>query len=429
MVTSPRLPIGPRRWEWAVLGLFVLVVVAFGVIVEVRAVFLDTSKTDFGVYARAAWALRTGQDPYEIIDNNGWHYCYPLPFAILLTPLADPYPWAVRDGYLPFAVSVGLWYLLETIAIAISAHLFANAILPREIAGSRRWWYARFVPVILALGGLAYSLARGQANVIVVLCIAAMFASSMRGRRLASGGWLAAAALVKVIPAYLVLWPIMRRDARSLLGASVAAALLLFLLPLPWMSPERTMHLDLKIVELVLRPGAVGDGDQTRAKELTDTTSTDSQSFAAVIHAWRYPDRENRPAMASRETKLAHWILGAILTILTIAFGSSRARGEPAEVLVILGCLCVVMLLVSPVSHMHYYALAYPLVAGLWLKGLANRPEAFTPDRWTLFVLIAWSVLTSVPLLPGSLCEALREGGLGTLATLALWAYAIWPRR
>src|SRR6185437_8984662 len=77
------------KFGLAVLALFYL---GLGVTTVLRSAFLSSPKTDFQVYARAAWAVRAGEDLYAVTDNNGWHYIYPPPFAILLAPLADPYP-------------------------------------------------------------------------------------------------------------------------------------------------------------------------------------------------------------------------------------------------------------------------------------------------------------------------------------------------
>jgi len=39
------------------------------------------------------------------------------------------------------------------------------------------------------------------------------------------------------------------------------------------------------------------------------------------------------------------------------------------------------MLLVTPVSHMHYYAYGLPLACGLYLRGLAVNPAGISPGR------------------------------------------------
>src|SRR5439155_13554060 len=184
-------------------------------------------KTDFQVYARAAWAVRAGQDIYSHTDNNGWHYVYPPAFAVLLAPLADPYPFMPSDGFLPFWLSVAVWYAFSAICICYAVHVLANAVLPDAVRGSRRWWYARLVPVLVCLGGIGQTAARGQVNLLLVALVAAAFAATVRGRRLASGACLAATAVLKIIPALLVLFPLVRRDWRALAGGVLAAIVLL----------------------------------------------------------------------------------------------------------------------------------------------------------------------------------------------------------
>ena len=55
----PDLAPGDRplyRWEQAAVLLLLLLVVGFGALTLVRSAYLTTRKTDYGVYARAAWA-------------------------------------------------------------------------------------------------------------------------------------------------------------------------------------------------------------------------------------------------------------------------------------------------------------------------------------------------------------------------------------
>jgi hypothetical protein len=83
------------------------------------------------------------------------------------------------------------------------------------------------------------------------------------------------------------------------------------------------------------------------------------------------------------------------------------------------------MLLVTPVSHMHYYAMAMPLVCGLWLRGMAKRPGGIGTDRFTLAVLTAWGASTALPLFPWEFPTFLRQAGAGVYATVGLWAFAL----
>jgi hypothetical protein len=435
-----------RRERLALLA-FGLLVLAFGVVTEVRSTYLTTRKTDAGVYFRAAWAARTGHDLFAATDDNGWHYCYPPVFALALTPLADPPPGEPRGGFLPYELSVALWYLFGVACVGWAAHALAGTVLPDAVRGSRRWWYARTIPVYVCAGGIGHTLGRGQVNLLVVALASAGFAAAVRNRRFRSGTWLAAAAAVKVIPAFLVLFPLARRDRRGLVGFAAGCALLFAVVPALWWGDGGMIDGNRQLVEQVIRPGATGDGDQTRAEELTRTTSTDSQSFVAVIHAWKHPDPETRPADASREARLSHWAIAGLLTLVTVWVGWKRfppssvgqasslpelsagwkpaPRKGAADRLVFLGCLCAVMLLVSPVSHLHYHVFALPLVAGLWLRALAARPGEATADRRTTLVLVAWGAATALPLLPGEVFDRLREGGFAVAATLALWAVGL----
>ncbi|MBX9585345.1 MAG: glycosyltransferase 87 family protein [Gemmataceae bacterium] len=414
-----------RPWERAALAAFGLLAAAFGVLVEVRSAFGDTRRTDLGVYTRAGWAARNALDPYAHVDDRGWHYCYPPPFAVLMIPLAEPHSPPPQAGYLPFPVSVAVWYAVSVGCLAYAAHAFAGAVLPDAPRGGRRWWYARAVPVYACLGGVGHTLGRGQVNLLVVALVAAAFAASVKGRRYASGAWLAAAATVKVIPALLFADPLVRRDWRALAGGAAAAVVLLGVVPAVVWGPAAAVGLNRRMAEVVLTPALSAGGDRSRAEELHGARATDSQSARAAVQAWLYPDRESRPDRPDPRASAAHWLSGGLMLGLTAWVGARRLTPAPADRLVYLGCLCALMLLLTPVSHMHYYAFALPLAAGLWLRSLSLRPGAVCGDARTLAVLVAWGVLTAVPLLPGPVFDRLRECGLGPAATVALWAFGL----
>ncbi len=99
----------PDKKQKVGLCLLLLFFIAFGAWVEVRGAMLHTRKTDAGVYFRAAWAVRTGNDMYYVTDDRGWHYIYPPLFAILMTPLADPPADRYRGGYMAYEASLGIW--------------------------------------------------------------------------------------------------------------------------------------------------------------------------------------------------------------------------------------------------------------------------------------------------------------------------------
>lgn len=424
------------------LALLALLVVAFGGLTVLRSAFQQERKTDFGVYARAGYAVRAGLDPYDkaVCDDRGWHYCYPPTFAVLMAPLADPFRFEYDrvSGYLPFWASVAIWYALSVFFVGYAVHAFLKAALPDAVPGSRRWWYARLIPVYVCVGGIGYTLNRGQVNLLALALVAGMFAASVRGRWLTAGVWLAGAVALKVIPGFLALYPaaVWLRGpgpwgqrvaglAKTALGTVLGLVILLGAIPAAVWGIEGAVEKNLKVVDAVIAPGATGEGDQTRARELTSAIATDNQAFQAAYHNWQHPVRSERPWEYSPLTRAAHWATGGFMAVVTLLAGWRWLGPTAADRLILLGCLTAVMILLTPVSHMHYYAMVLPLAAGLTAKGLLARPGSVWPAARVLGPLVAWAVLTALPLLPDDPFLLMRDLGLATFATAGLWAVGI----
>lgn len=204
---------GLNRWEKVGLIALAVAAVLFGVLVEIRSALLTRRMTDLDVYLRAAWAVRTGADLYHVTDNNSWHYHYPPLLAIVLTPLASPPPGADPSGMPPFALSAALWYVLNLVFLVIAVHCLASALESTTPVGGRRWWMLHALPVLACLPPVAHTLMRGQLNLLLLFLFSGMLAALLHGRRLTAGLWLAAAVCVKIIPVFLLLYPLWRRAA------------------------------------------------------------------------------------------------------------------------------------------------------------------------------------------------------------------------
>lgn len=417
--------------ERYLLILLAVVLFAFGCLFELRSALLQSRKGDLNVFLRAAWAVRAGEDIYEATDDNDHHYHYPPFLAVLLMPLADPPAGCARPGVLPYAVSVAIWYALsivllalalDTLAKALEATLYAPEARPRP--GCRRWWALRIYPLIACLPAIGGALMRGQVDMILLALFCGMAACALRGRSVGAGILLAAAISIKVIPAFLLLYPLWKRDTRWLASCAAGVVVFLIVVPAAVFGPRQTMAYYQEWDELVLRPGLTKRGDQTRAEELTNVTGTDSQSFVAVAHNLRYPTRP-RPAMASSSERLLHWALGALLTLTTLAVASRARRcgGDgAAENALFLGSLVLLMLLTSPVCHLHYFSMSTPLAMGVLAASWRRHGHSplLTPG---LIALFAFNVVANaVPRIPGM--EMTRDLGLATLAALTLWAWA-----
>src|SRR5438105_6229379 len=250
------------RKEKLGLVLLLIVALAFGSLVVKRAAFMQRRMTDVDCYLRAAWAVRTGQDLYEILDPNDWHYNYPPLFAILMTPLADPPPGADRTGMLPFWVSVAIWYAFSLGCLCLGVYALAGAIEQRwsdrqvrePRAFSRRWWALRVVPVLVCLLPVGHSLMRGQVNLLLLALLCGMAAATLRGRSLLAGGCLAGAICLKVIPAFLLLFPLWRRDGRCLAGCAFGLMVGGALIPTLAFGPTRTVQYYQKYAHVLLGP-------------------------------------------------------------------------------------------------------------------------------------------------------------------------------
>jgi hypothetical protein len=418
-------PLGRRgRLGLAYLA-FVLFV--FGVVTEYRSAFLTNRRTDFGCYARAGWAVRTGADPYSVTDNNGWHYAYTPAFAVAMLPFADPPKGLSTAGYVPYAVSVGVWYVASVMALMYACHAFATAVLPHLPRGSRGWWAARVGPALVAVAGLGLTLGRGQVNLYVVAAWAAAFAALVNGKRMTSGVWLGVATIIKFIPGLMFAYPFFRRDVKGILGGLIAAVVFVGIVPSLIWGVNGAVEMNLRPLAQILGPfvlGGTGRAD-VRDTELINALSTSGQSIQYVVHNWRHPVEATRPPDYEPISKRIHWACSFVLLGVTgLAIHRTR-HADAGRRLVAFGALAVVMMLTSPVSHLHYQAFALPLVAGLWLTAVSERPGRMMPGGTPFFVLALWGLMIGTSMMPIPVWKGLRPFGTCTAATLLLWGYGV----
>jgi hypothetical protein len=428
---------GLARWERRGLVALAVLVILFGLVVEKRSAFMQRRMTDLGVYLRVAWAVRAGEDIYDTIDNNGWHYQYPPLFAILMVPLADP-PAGVRaEGVVPYPVAVALWYGFSVLCLAAGVHTLARALEEQAApalggippTGCRRWWMLRVVPVLACITPIGHTLMRGQVNLLLLTLLCATAAALVRGRSRRAGLWLSGAICLKVIPAFLLLVPLWRRDFRCLAACALGLVIGLLVIPAAVFGLPRTLEYYREYDEKLLRPAQGRGTDQSRAEELIMMTRNDSQSVLAAIHNSLHPDRLHRPDHPTVAVRWTARIVVSFLTVCTLLAAGWRRTAGGAAVVLFLGALVLDMLLYSPVCHLHYFSLLVPLVMGLldcrW-KGQAN-PRL---GKGLLLLFAANVVGNMLPNLPGM--ELVRDLGLAMYASLALWLLGciwLWKER
>jgi hypothetical protein len=421
-----------------------LLCIIYGAYVELRGALQQEQKTDVGVYLRAAWAVRTGTDIYSITNSRGWHYVYPPLFAIMMAPLADPPPGMDREGYIPYAVSLGLWYVLTLIMGFSGVHILAKAL--EETSGDpairgqpmfcQRWWALRILPVLILLIAIGRAQMRGQVDLLIAFLFCGAAAALLRRRRLRAGLWLSAAVCIKMIPAFLLLLPAWRRDWRMLSGCFIGLVFGLIVIPVIAMGPDKVFAGYQDLYKQTVLASITGDTKGSRHVELTGITSTDSNAPMVVIHNIVNPVKNTRPEVAANSVRMAHWIIAIVLMIITLFSAGWKGSGRwfsgrvqaTSREQVFFGALLLTMLIASPVFHPHYVSMAIPLVtvllSVLWDKYLyPHIPSVWKVLFWSLVI---GHLLTSID---RGIFWYLRDYGLVLLTTLSLWAGSIFMLR
>lgn len=419
------------RLEKGLLCFFFLgLIPLFGALVEYRTALGDRRMGDLDCFLRAAWAVRTGGDPYAVTSDNDWHYNYPPLYAILLAPLADPPAGQDTSGYVPYPISTAICFLLSLSCLAWGAHVLAAALEEQAMDGSlcppprfcRRWWLLRLCPVFICLLPIGHTLMRGQVNLIVLAALCAALADWMRRRNFRAGLWLAFAVCIKVIPVYLLVYPLWKRDVRGLLGCCAGLLAGLVLIPVLAFGPAKTQTHYQTYAKVFLGPFLNISEDDSRKGEILGVNATDSIGVKNALHNWMHPDPAKRPEDLPGVGKAAYLLLGFAMTFLTLWPFTHRHRDSPGQSAHPFAALIVLMAIFSPVCHSHYLTFCVPIVMSLlashWQLQDAARQGITLAISFTAFIVTVF-----VAYLPG--LEILKDRCAALFATLPLWAIPV----
>ena len=411
------------RWEKLAVAGFFLFLALFGGLVEYRSALLTRRMGDLDVFLRAAWAVQNDADLYTIASDNGWHYIYPPLYAILLVPLADPPPVANTGWYLAYPISVAICYLLNVLCLLGGVHLLASAMEERaddpglrtQPRFCRRWWLLRLIPVVVCFLPIGHTMMRGQVNVIVLAILCAALAGWIRGQNFRAGAWLAFAICIKVIPVFLLVYPLWKRDGRALAGCAVGLLLGLGVIPLLAFGPAKTATHYETYAKVFFGPFFKLTDDDSRKEEILGANATDSISVKDAIHNWMYTDPSTkRPEDLHPVGKAIYLLLGVTMTFLTLWPGRDSTTRTAHQ----FAALILLMTIFSPVCHSHYLLFCLPIVMSLLAHGWAYQTTTRIP--WTLTTSFAIFVVTmAVAYLPG--LEILKDRCAALFATLPLW--------
>jgi hypothetical protein len=397
----------------------VAVCLLFGVVVYHKQIRLRQG--DQVVYYRAGWSMRHGgTDLYDITDHHGFHYLYPPVFAILMIPLADPplnTPTEEQKWILPKWARMVVHYVFNLMCLFWASNLWIGCLeMPQPFLSTRRVRLFLW-PLLVCLSPIVLTFVRGQLELLLLLLIAGFANGLVRGRRLSAGLCLAAAICAKVIPAFLLLVPLWQRDRRCLVGCAAGLVVGLGLIPILVVGPIRTAELYAAQWKVLLAPALGLGDDNSRAGELLDAGATVNQSFQMVMHMTLHYGQPNMPPRPATWVRAVHWLLTGLLTALVFWRHGRVAALDGRNLLRMIGLLLVIMVLASPVCHLHYFTLVLPLALCVIERLTVRRVSRLC---WLALLLpaLAYTVWEVFPL------KALRDLNLPLYTTLILWTVA-----
>ena len=442
-----RAPYEPlRAWERLAIGALLAVLVVFAGVTLWRSAYLSQRRTDADVYFRAAWALRTGQDPYAIADTNGWTYLYPPPLAVLAMPLAQEPPVSHPSGHdvpdtqrqawsVPYPAAIVAWYALSAVLLLLSTHWMASALEAcspnRRVRfptfRTRRWWVNRVGPALFCAAAIGSTLARGQVNILLLAGVCGACLLIARGRSLGAGLVLATAVCLKLFPAFLLLYALLTRGWRMLAGCVLGCIALLAVLPTVVLGPTRAWEVTRAFADTMLLPALGLGNNDAKADELA--RALNNQSLLAILHNWRdWRAATVHHAIHPNITDKALFGVIAGAFIGATIFAASRAgvlagQSTVRARLLLLATLAALMLPLSPVCHNHYFALHLPLIACL-MAGAMDRARTIDMSFTAWLGLGAYALASVLPRWPG-LETTLKPAGIQAVAGLLLVALGL----
>jgi hypothetical protein len=411
-------------------ALFVLLLVGLGALVEARQALMQRRMCDLNVFLRAAWAVRNDADLYAITDDNDWHYIYPPLYAILMTPLADPPKGADTAGYVPFAVSSAICYCLNLLCLLLGVHVLASALEERAADATmrtqprfcQRWWALRLWPICICFLPIGHTMMRGQVNAIVLASICAAMAGWIQQKRFQAGFWLSLAICIKIIPAFLLVYPAWKRDFRALVGCLTGCVIGLVLIPLLAFGPARMATHYETYARVFFGPLFKVTDDDRNKEEILGVNATDSVGVKDALHNWTYPHHGNRPEDMHVAAKTAYILLGITMTLLTLWPGGRSGSDWTTRCAHQLAGLTLLMTIFSPVCHSHYLLFCLPIIMSLLANTWQYQATIAVP-RGMLFCFVAFGLTMGIAYLPG--LEILKDRCASLFAVLPLWVIPI----
>jgi hypothetical protein len=189
---------------------------------------------DFGAYYRSAEGVARGGTPYTINELGATAtFVYAPAYAYLLSPLSSlDYIWTCR-----------IWMMVNWLICLACIYLSLRLVADQDYGFGEKW-------ILVWLGTLPVAsymwdnVRAGQVGALMVALCLGWAVCQRQGRHFLGGLLLALATGLKLAPALLVPYLIIRRDWRGLAGF-LAGGLVLGLVPVFWVGWQGTLHVHL----------------------------------------------------------------------------------------------------------------------------------------------------------------------------------------
>lgn len=291
------------------------------------------------------------------------------------------------------------------------------------------WSTLALLTLLLACDPLQQSLIQGQPNLLLALLIVAAWKTGRSGNSLMSGVCLGLATAVKIYPAYLFLYFLIRRDVRALAGGALAFG-------------------SITLITIALF-GSASYHDYLTVVLPSLADITNNWGNASLLAFWErlfdQPTDTTRPVVNSplllQATVWSSWL--ALTALVTVAIWKTRHAKFSEHSFAI---TIVAMLLMTPTTWHHYFIILLVPV-GI----LIEEYSPYSGKRWlvnlTLIALsisprLAWALLipSQKPITSATASAPWQQGGMvavpwQSLTALSYQCFALlfmitllWPK-
>ncbi|WPF67055.1 glycosyltransferase family 87 protein [Corynebacterium sp. 22KM0430] len=342
--TMPSLPSPPSPLPAFLRPLLIVLGLAAGVGTTFRQFAATDFPVDMVIYREGVWAFLQGREVYSVpmmAGDTALPFIYPPFGALALSPFSLPVLSHNLAGDIMMALSNGL--------LLLCLYLVLRAILPTTLAS----WVFPLSAVAwgAVLGFEPVELNNGFAQINIIVMALVVLDLVPRRRRLPQGWLIGLAIAIKITPAAMLLYFLLRKKIRPIITAALSAVAATGLGALVrWDSTTEYFG------SVLL---GMGSGEDFGV----DPTYTSNSSIQAMLTRWSPTE-----AWAQEHHGLltALWAGGSLLVILAgsrIMLRLIKAQ-HPTEAWLI-GSL--IMLLISPVSWSHHWVwLAMILPVATW---------------------------------------------------------------